>query len=67
MRQPNVRLALLLAVAVSADSALTALEAGAWLLRHPAGWLDWSVLFVAWAAPTFAAFVLWGASLRLRA
>jgi len=66
LRQPNVRLAVLLAAAVSADSALTAIEAGAWLLRHPAGWLDWAVLLVAWAAPTFAASLLWGASARLR-
>jgi phosphatidylglycerol lysyltransferase len=67
LRRPTVGLGLLLAAAVSADSALTALEAGAWLLQHPADWLDWSVLLVAWAAPTFAAFLLWGASRRLRA
>jgi phosphatidylglycerol lysyltransferase len=66
LRQPNARLAVWLAALVSVDSALTALEAGVWLAKNPANWLDWSVLSVAWAAPTLAALMLWGTSTRLR-
>jgi phosphatidylglycerol lysyltransferase len=66
LARPRPGLARFLAVLIGADSALTALEIGAWLTRHDPTWQDAVVFFLAWAAPTFAAVVLWGASRRLK-
>lgn len=66
LRRPRARLARGLAIAISADSALTALEIGAWLTQRKPTWSAAVVFGLAWLAPTFAAFVLWGASRRLR-
>ncbi len=61
LRRPKPLLLTALAVAISADAALTTLLAGLWNAPRMVSALDYLVLFLACAAPTLAAIVLWGA------
>jgi phosphatidylglycerol lysyltransferase len=56
----------LLAIAIAADAAVTAIEALAWNVPRAHGVLDALLVAVAIAGPTLAAFVLWGAAGRER-
>ncbi len=51
----------IIAVAITGDAALTAVEILIYNARHVRGPLDALVLLIAWLAPTLAALVLWGA------
>jgi phosphatidylglycerol lysyltransferase len=66
VRRPSWRLAALLAVAVTADAVLTALEAAFWNLPQLAHWLHGGVIALACTAPALAAVTLWGAAVRLK-
>jgi len=61
LRRPKPLLLTALATAITADAALTTLEAGIWNVPRVVSALDWLVLFLACAAPTLAAIVLWSA------
>ncbi len=65
VRRPSVRLATVLALAVTADALATPLEAAFWNVPRVRTALDALVIAVACAAPAFAAIVLWGARARL--
>jgi phosphatidylglycerol lysyltransferase len=66
IRRPSWRLAALLAVVVTADAALTVVEAAFWNLPQLASWLHGGVIALACAAPALAAATLWGAAVRLK-
>jgi phosphatidylglycerol lysyltransferase len=66
LRRPSVRLATLLAVAVTLDAVVTFVEAAFTSEIWRRGGFDACVVAVACVAPAFAAVVLWGARRRLR-
>jgi hypothetical protein len=51
---------------VTADAALTVVEAAFWNLPQLASWLHGGVIALACAAPSLAAATLWGAAVRLK-
>ena len=61
LRRPASALLTALAIAVSADAAITTVEALSWNAQHVQSRLDYFVLAVACLGPTLAAMVLWGA------
>ncbi len=61
IRRPTPALGSALAVAVTADALLTSIQAAVWNLPRAQGALELATIAIAWAAPTFAAVVLWGA------
>jgi phosphatidylglycerol lysyltransferase len=63
-RRWRPRLATLLASAITADALVTLLEGLLWNVPHRRSALDFLVIAVAVAAPTFAAIVLWNARAR---
>jgi phosphatidylglycerol lysyltransferase len=65
-RSEQRRLLDVLAIAVTMDAVVTLAEALAWNARHTRSLVDALVVFVACAAPAFAALVLWGARARVR-
>jgi len=65
LHTPTRRLLTLLCVAVSADAAVTTLEAVIWNLRHVQAHYDYVLICLGCAAPALAAIVLWGARRRL--
>ncbi len=66
LRSPSVRLATLLALAVTLDATLTTVQAGLTLEHWASSGADVLVVAIACLAPAFAAFVLWGARARVR-
>lgn len=65
-QRPRLRLARVLAYAVSLDALLTPLEATLWNLREPRSPIELLIILVACLAPPLAAFVLFGTAGRLR-
>ena len=65
LRKPTRALVTALCFAVSADAAITTLEAAFWNLRHVRASYEYVLIGLACAAPTLAAIVLWGARRRL--
>jgi phosphatidylglycerol lysyltransferase len=61
LRRPTPALLSVLAIAVTADAALTLFQAAYWNLHRAQGPLDYAVIFLACSAPALAAVVLWGA------
>ncbi|MEP7049490.1 MAG: DUF2156 domain-containing protein [Pseudomonadota bacterium] len=61
LRRPRTRLLTALAVAISVDAAYTTVKVVLWNLPRVGHVSDYLVLFLACAAPTLAAIVLWGA------
>ncbi len=66
LKRPTWELALVLSLAVTADAALTAVQALHWNLPQARGAFELAVTVVACAAPALAAIVLWGTTARLR-
>lgn len=66
LRRPNVRLTVALAIAVTLDALLTAIQAAVWNVPRAEGPLDYAIIAIACLGPLLAAVVLWGAALRLR-
>lgn len=66
-REPRLRLARVLACAVTLDALLTPAEAAVWNLQEPRAPIELVVIAIACAAPYLATFVLWGTVGRLRA
>lgn len=67
LKRPAARLLTALAVAVSLDAVLTALQAAVWNVHVARAPLDWVVIVIACAGPLAAAVALWGARRRMRA
>jgi phosphatidylglycerol lysyltransferase len=60
------RLALVLAIAASADALMTWIEAAAWNASHVRGWFDVVCVLAACLAPAVASLVLWRSWRRAR-
>jgi phosphatidylglycerol lysyltransferase len=61
LKRPQKRLLTILAVAITADAALTALQALLWNVRRARGAADGALIVLGCAAPIVAAALLWGA------
>lgn len=64
--RPSLRLSTFLAVAVTADASVTAVQVVVWNVPRLRGWADAAIVGLATIAPVLASVVLWGARARLR-